>query len=144
MEEKLNVEYAGFWIRFAALILDSIFILAITWPLLIYIYGWEYFDSPTFVMGIADILISWILPFVVVIMFWKIKQSTPGKMLFSLRVVDERTGATLSTSQCVLRYFGYFLSMLPLFMGYFWVGFDKRKQGWHDKIGKSVVIRIKN
>ena len=61
-------------------------------------------------------------------------------MLLRLRVVDARTGEPLPLGQCVLRYIGYFVSALPLCLGFLWVAFDARKQGWHDKIGGSVVI----
>ncbi len=43
----------------------------------------------------------------------------------------------------MLRYLGYYISMLPLFLGIFWVGWDKRKQGWHDKIAGTLVIKEK-
>jgi uncharacterized RDD family membrane protein YckC len=33
--------------------------------------------------------------------------------------------------------------MLPLCLGIFWVGWDKRKQGWHDKIAGTLVIKEK-
>ncbi len=39
------------------------------------------------------------------------------------------------------RYFGYYVSILPLMLGIIWVGIDKRKQGWHDKLAGTVVIR---
>ncbi|MBX3651771.1 MAG: RDD family protein [Burkholderiales bacterium] len=35
----------------------------------------------------------------------------------------------------------YIASALPLFLGFIWVGIDKRKQGWHDKLAGTVVIR---
>jgi uncharacterized RDD family membrane protein YckC len=39
-----------------------------------------------------------------------------------------------------VRYLGYFVSALPLGLGFFWVAWDKRKQGFHDKLAKTVVI----
>ena len=44
-------------------------------------------------------------------------------------------------SQFIIRYLGYYVAMLPLFLGIIWVGIDKRKQGWHDKLAGTVVIR---
>ena len=41
----------------------------------------------------------------------------------------------------VLRYIGYYISLLPLMLGFFWVGWDKRKQGFHDKIAGTVVVK---
>ena len=58
-----------------------------------------------------------------------------------LTIVDEKTGGRPSVSQFVIRYLGYYISTIPLFLGLIWVGIDKRKQGWHDKLAGTVVIR---
>lgn len=136
-------EYAGFWIRTGAAVIDSILVLMITFPLLISVYGWDYFDADTtgFVAGPADFLISWVLPAIAVVAFWIARQATPGKMVLSMRIVDASTGNTPATGQLVGRYLGYYVSMLPLGLGIFWVAFDKKKQGWHDKLAGTVVIR---
>jgi uncharacterized RDD family membrane protein YckC len=65
-------------------------------------------------------------------------------MALSIRVLDAESGATLTTGQSVGRYLAYFVSVIPFGLGLFWVGFDKRKQGWHDKLAHSVVVRAKN
>jgi uncharacterized RDD family membrane protein YckC len=138
-----TVQYAGFWIRTWAAIIDSILILFITFPLLIWIYGWTYFDLEATrpVTGPADFIVSWVLPAVAVVAFWITRQATPGKMAISAKVVDAKTGNAPSTGQCIGRYFAYFVSSIPLGLGLFWVAFDKRKQGWHDKLAGTVVIR---
>lgn len=87
---------------------------------------------------------SYVFPFVAVIWFWRAKQATPGKMLIGARVVDGTTGQPLSLSQCVVRHFGYFMSMFVVFLGYIWVAYDERRQGWQDKMAGSVVVRAKN
>jgi uncharacterized RDD family membrane protein YckC len=89
-------------------------------------------------------LINWALPAIVVIVFWLQKQATPGKMMLSLRIVDATTGNKPSTGQCMGRYFAYFVSVLPLCLGLIWVAFDKKKQGWHDKLAGTVVVRSNN
>ena len=138
-----NLEYVGFWPRVGASILDAIIVLIITVPPLVAIYGWEYFTdaSKPFIAGPADFLISWVLPAVAVILFWLYRQATPGKMAVSARVVDSRTGNALSVGQAIGRYLAYFVSMLPLFLGIIWVAFDPKKQGWHDKLAGTVVVR---
>lgn len=138
-----DFEYAGFWVRVGATIIDSLVIMAITFPLLISIYGWAYFDSESLVSGPADFLISWVFPAFVAVWFWTRKQATPGKMALSLRVVDADSGAALSVGQSIGRYLAYFVSVIPLGLGLIWVGFDRRKQGWHDKLARSVVVRAK-
>ncbi len=144
--EANNLEYVGFWSRVGAAILDALLILLITFPPLISIYGWEYFDSErtSFIAGPADLLISWVLPFVVTVLFWVWRQATPGKMVVSAHIVDAKTGGTISVGQAMGRYIAYFLSMLPLGLGIFWVAFDPRKQGWHDKIAGTIVVRHKH
>ena len=140
-----NVEYAGFWIRVGASIIDSILLMMITYPLLIAIYGWagvSYFDNMSS-RGFVDILLTYILPVVAVIWFWVAKQATPGKMLLSLRVVDAKTGGSLSVGQSIARYLGYFVSGIPFGLGLIWVGIDSKKQGWHDKMAGTVVVRSK-
>jgi uncharacterized RDD family membrane protein YckC len=93
--------------------------------------------------GPADVLISWVLPAVAVVAFWIARQATPGKMLIRAKIVDAETGAPLTRRQAIVRYLGYYLSMFGLFLGFFWVGWDRRKQGWHDKLAGTVVIRAR-
>ena len=138
-------EYAGFWIRVGASLIDTVLIVVITYPLLMAIYGEDYFDPEVtgLVAGPADFLISWVLPAVAIILFWISRQATPGKLALSLRIVDADTGGALSLGQCVGRYFGYFVSSIPLCLGLIWVAFDKRKQGWHDKLAHTVVVKVR-
>jgi uncharacterized RDD family membrane protein YckC len=142
MQEQ-NLEYAGFWIRLGASLIDSILVIALTYPLLIAIYGWGYFDSEKtgFIAGTADLLLSWVAPAIAVVLFWVYRQATSGKMMLSLRVVDARTGSPPSTAQCIGRYLAYYPAMIPLFAGFIWVAFDTKKQGWHDKLAGTVVVR---
>ncbi|HUP48559.1 MAG TPA: RDD family protein [Thermoanaerobaculia bacterium] len=139
-------QYAGFWRRLLAEIVDLILLLLVTAPLLTMIYGVGYWTEDqadiwsTLVRGPADFVISWILPAVLVIGFWHFKQATPGKMLVSARIVDAGTGGAPSLGQYVIRYLGYILSMIPCGLGYIWIAFDPRKQGWHDKLARTVVV----
>lgn len=134
-------EYAGFWIRTGAAIIDSLLILIIVIPLLSVIYGSEYWLGESFIVGFWDIILNYVLPAIAVILFWVYKSATPGKMATKLTIVDAKTGEKPSVGQFVGRYFAYYLSMLPLFLGIIWVGIDKRKQGWHDKLAGTVVLK---
>ena len=140
-----DVEYAGFWIRVGAALIDTLLVVAVTFPLLVWIYGWSYFGEGTsFIAGPADFLISWVVPAIAVVAFWLTRQATPGKMALSLRVVDATTGNTLSIGQSIRRYLGYYVSTIPLLIGLIWVAFDSKKQGWHDKLAGTVVVRAKS
>ena len=134
-------EYVGFWARVGATLIDTILMALVLFPLLTAIYGSGYWESPEPVQGPADFLLSWVLPAVVVIVFWVARQATPGKMLIKARIVDAETGESIGPGKAIGRYFAYLVSTLPICLGYLWVAFDKRKQGWHDKLAGTVVVR---
>lgn len=139
-----DLEYVGFWPRVGASLIDTILLGIIIWPLLTAFYGESYWTGEQFVQGPMDFLLSWVFPAVAVILFWVAKQATPGKMAISAKIVDAKSGNAPSTGQFIGRYFGYFLAGIPLGLGIFWVAFDDRKQGWHDKLAGTVVVRQKN
>lgn len=139
------LNYAGFWIRFSATLIDTVFVMLVTFPLLWWFYGPRYFDGSMggLIAGPADFVITWVMPSLAVILFWRYRQATPGKMMLKLRVVDADSGGPLTFGQGVGRYAAYFASTIPLGLGFLWVAIDKRKQGWHDKLAHTVVIRAK-
>jgi uncharacterized RDD family membrane protein YckC len=142
-------EYAGFWIRVGATLIDQVILLMITAYPLTQIYGKGYFlpreDAPfTLVHGWADFLLSWVFPAVMILGFWVWRCATPGKIAIRSIIVDAQTGERPSPGQFLLRYAGYFLSLLPFGLGFLWIVWDKRKQGWHDKIAGTVVVREKH
>ena len=145
MTQAEGREYAGFWIRVLASVIDTLLMMLIVVPALVAIYGWDYFDPEKtgFIAGPADLLLSYIAPAIAVIVFWAYRQATPGKMMLSLRIVDATTGSAPTTGQCIGRYLGYFVSAIPFGLGLVWVAFDKRKQGWHDKLAGTVVLRAR-
>lgn len=136
-----NIEYAGFWIRTGAALIDTVLMLLIVAPLLTFIYGTSYWTSEEVSMGIWDVLLNHVLPAVAVILFWIYRSATPGKLMLKLSIIDAKTMGKPSTGQLLGRYFAYYLSILPLFLGLIWVGFDKRKQGWHDKLASTLVVK---
>ncbi|MES2322722.1 MAG: RDD family protein [Pseudomonadota bacterium] len=138
--QETEIEYAGFWIRLLATVIDSLLNATVTLPLMYAIYGPRYFDGESLIAGPAEVVICYIIPPIVVMTMWVRFQATPGKMLLSLRVVDAVTGNSLGVVRAIVRYLGLFVSALFLFLGFIWIGFDRRKQGWHDKMGGSVVV----
>ena len=138
--ERDDLEYAGFWIRAWAFLIDGFLIALITTPLSSIIFGGAYIASVDLFM---DFLVSSLLPAAYVILFWVYNGATPGKMAISAKVVDAVTGEHPSAPRYIARYVGYLLSMLPLGLGFIWIAFDKRKQGWHDKLSGTVVVRKK-
>lgn len=143
MDEHADLEYAGFWSRTGATLIDTFLVMLMTFPILIGIYGTEYLDSEKIYAGAWDVLITWVIPAVVTVLFWVYRAATPGKMAVKAKILDANTGKQASTGQLVGRYLAYFLSMLPLCLGFFWIAFDQRKQGWHDKLAGTVVVKSK-
>ncbi|MBE9538972.1 MAG: RDD family protein [Proteobacteria bacterium] len=136
-----NQEYAGFWIRVAASLIDSVVLLLVFAMPLTVIYGTDYWTSDETVKGTWDILITYVAPIFITVWFWTKYLGTPGKMALRLRVVDANTGKAISTPKAIGRYFAYYVSAIPLLLGFIWVGIDKKKQGFHDKLAGTVVIR---
>lgn len=134
-------QYAGFWQRFGAHVIDTVLFMLIIVPLLSYLYGWDYWLNHQHYSGdLADILINYIAPALAVLLFWHYRSATPGKLVFKISIVDASTLGKPSTQQFALRYVAYIVSMLPLLLGFFWVAWDPKKQGFHDKIAKTLVL----
>ena len=144
MTDNNKLEYAGFWFRVWAMIIDGFLIYIIILPILFSIYGSDYLLNNEWFPQPMDFLLRFVFPFIATILFWKYRQATPGKMVISAKIVDARTGEKPSTGQFVGRYLAYIPSTLILGLGILWVAFDKKKQGWHDKLAGTVVVRNTN
>jgi uncharacterized RDD family membrane protein YckC len=70
--------------------------------------------------------------------FWMLAGQTPGKRLMGVRVVRS-DGQRLHLGNAIRRELAYVLSGL-LFLGYLWILFDNRRQGWHDKLAGTIVV----
>lgn len=141
--ELENVEYVGFWARTFATIIDTIVLMVVAFPI-----AWILVDTGISQQyaefGPLGNLIGQLAVPAIVILLWMTIGATPGKMLISAKVVDAETGNNLTGWQSVGRYLAYFVAYIPLFLGVIWVGFDRRKQGWHDKLAGTVVIHVYN
>ena len=136
-----NVEYGGFWIRVVASIIDAIVTnVLFVWILGTMILGLNLAD-PEGMWSSSAVLVQFVLPIAYVIGFWIAMQATPGKMALGLVIVDAETGQPASPGKYVLRYLGYIVSAVVILIGYIWVAFNPRKQGWHDLIAGTVVVK---
>ena len=139
-------EYVGFWARVAATLLDTVWLLLLLAPLLALVYGAGYFTLEHLLSGTTDLgetLIGCGLPALLVIAFWRARRATPGKMAIGAQIVDAQTLGAPTLGQLLIRYLGYFVAAIPLGLGLVWVAFDRRKQGWHDKLAGTIVVRVK-
>ncbi len=134
------VHYVGFWARVGASLIDTVLMMMVIVPVALAVVGPQYFD-PARALGSAQILLEWIFPAAAVVVFWVYRSATPGKMVISAVIVDADTLGKPSTAQFIGRYLAYYVSIIPFGLGLLWVGWDKRKQGWHDKLAGTLVIR---
>lgn len=131
-------DYAGFWQRAMACLIDGLLVVVISVPVIVVAFGAEYFSLDP--ERHSWDLLTWLLLGIVVVGFWRYCGATPGKLALALKVVDARTGGRPPTGRLVVRFLCYFVSALPLYLGFLWIAVDRRKQGWHDKIAGTVVI----
>ena len=74
---------------------------------------------------------------------WIYFQTTPGKYILGLKIVDQETLQKPTTKQLIIRAISVLLSVITLGIGYLALIFDKRKRTWHDRIAGTMVINPK-
>jgi uncharacterized RDD family membrane protein YckC len=131
-------DYAGFWARAAAFVIDAVLVTVVTVPVMVLLFGVRR-------VSLDPAEHSWdlLLPLaiaVAIIAFWRYCGATPGKIALGLRIVDAATGQPPTLLRLVVRYAGYVVSAFPFYLGFLWIAVDRRKQGWHDKIARTIVI----
>ncbi|MEM9281962.1 MAG: RDD family protein [Verrucomicrobiota bacterium] len=173
------IRYAGFWIRGLAHIIDSIIITVLLVPVILLVYRDEIrsYAAPSDSGALSSAyaldrvlssplgyVLQYGLPAIAIILLWKAKSATPGKMLLRIVITDTEGNRKLSMKQCVVRYLGYAIPMVPFFffaaakafessvffalglvflpltLCFFWIIWDRQKQGWHDKLARTLVI----
>ncbi len=72
--------------------------------------------------------------------FWFRYASTPGKMLLRMEIQDVSSGVRMSRGQAIIRFLGYFISLLPFSLGFFWAAFNKKCRAWHDMLAHTAVV----
>ncbi|MDQ2696009.1 MAG: RDD family protein [Pseudomonadota bacterium] len=134
--------YGGFWRRLAATLLDAFIYGCLSFLAIYPLYGPDFFKGTGggWVYGLTNALLNWLLPFLLSVFCWVRLRGTPGKLLMTCQVVDAASLETVTAKQAALRYVGYLASILPAGLGFLWIIWDRRKQGFHDKIAGTVVV----
>jgi uncharacterized RDD family membrane protein YckC len=127
--------YAGFWLRLLAYIIDAIILGAITLPLVRTLTSMGIGENYSNVLSIA---ISWMYFAVFESSDW---MASPGKKVLGLAVTDEQ-GMKISIVRATRRYLGKILSALTLGIGFIMIAFTARKQGLHDKLFHTLVVKV--
>lgn len=139
--DAVSWQYAGFLRRVLATLLDGLLfgvlvpvvLVLMRGPQALFLYG-------SGVGSYGFVVLENLLPALITIVLWSTLGATPGKFLMSCHVVDMHSGRRPGPGRALLRYLGYFLSALPLGLGFLWVIWDRRHQGWHDKLAGTLVV----
>lgn len=148
----VNAEYMGFWIRFAAFVVDRIITYVIA-ALIAAGIGISRTSGQTDAVPAESIsvafdninysflLLVWGVSTTYGVILTALRGQTIGKMLLRIQVVDAN-GSIPPWHRVIAReVLGKFASEIIIWLGYIWIGFDQRKRGWHDYLGGSYVIR---
>ena len=135
-----EVKYAGFWIRFAAYIIDIV-ILGVVTEVLSAVFGAIGVDSATKSGAITIQAISIVIGAGYFIYFHSSdKMATIGKQAMGIKVVNAETFARISQLNALGRYAAIFISSFTLCIGFIMAGFTKKNQALHDFMAGTVVI----
>ena len=162
-DQTLKGYYAGFVSRLVAFVID---ISVLTFTLIV--LGWvisvilDFFGlSPSttnlnapnitmrdYIANTITIILVISIPFLTFCIWviyyvgsWVLMGQTIGKQLLGLKVVSI-DGSPVSIKRGIIRYFGYWVSAIPLFAGYWWVLLDDERRGWHDRLSHTCVIYV--
>ncbi len=156
----MNTNYAGFWLRFVALIIDAIIVGVAQSFVIVPILGVMGFNlandlqngdmseaeaigmiaSIMATMG-TTILISGIISILYYVLMETSKfQGTVGKIALGLKVTD-LNGEKLDMSKALIRNLGKIISGIILYIGYIMAGFTEKKQALHDMIASTLVVK---
>jgi len=133
-------KYADFWIRFGAAIIDATVVWLISLVL-------------SFLIRVIPFLPHWWLSVLVtpvpvgLLYYWLfigLRGQTPGKMAFSIKVVNYQGDRPGLADAALREILGKLISTIVLFIGFLWIAFDDNKQGWHDKIASTYVVKVES
>lgn len=128
--------YGGFWIRFLALLVDSLIITIVLIGLVFLVAS---FGGPAATTAVS--VLASVGPFLYfVVMHASERQATWGKALLGM-VVTNADGERISFLRSLARELGKILSTIPLLLGYVVAGFTKQKQALHDVVASTTVVR---
>ncbi len=148
----MDMEYAGFWKRFIAAIIDFIILIAGSFAMImIYLSVWvaggtvdlAELDDPALssvmesVLNLLGLIIHWAY---FAGMESSPTQGTLGKMVLGIKVTDLE-GHRISFNRGTGRYFGKIISTLLLLVGFIMIAFTQKKQGLHDIIAHCLVVK---
>lgn len=144
--EVKTVKLAGFGLRAAAFVIDTVFVwfcsmlLGVTVGLVGYLLTMYTADGPAPLDRLV-VICGLIFSVAYYLAAWTKSGQTLGKVALGIKIVGA-DGQPPSGGKAVLRYLGYILNAILLSIGFLWAAFDRKRQGWHDKIAGTYVIYV--
>ena len=127
-----NPHYGGFWIRYVASLLDGL-IISMPVNIIAFVISITGATLISYVVVLASIML--------VIYLEGNKGGTPGKLILGLRIVNQQ-GNYIGIPRAILRYIAKILSAIIMGIGFLMIAFTEKKQGLHDKIAKTFVVKV--
>ena len=136
--------FAGFWIRFGAFIVDYVVTYVVTFAIG-FAYGSYLARNGAVLLTEEDVLFLTAISYLIIILYHTFfisseYQATPGKILLGIKVVDY-DGQRVSVAKAFGRTLSYFLSGIIIGIGFFMIGFTDKKQGLHDYLAGTYAVR---
>lgn len=134
-----STNYAGFWKRFVAYIIDAILISVVLNLVKVGLGSAAATTDANAASGVVSLIISWIY---FAYMESSDKQATFGKMALGIRVTDLQ-GKRITFGRATGRFFSKILSGITLCIGYMMAGWTQKKQALHDLIAGTLVVNTR-
>ncbi len=143
-----NFKYAAWYSRFAALLIDMLVVNVILAIFMPGFWNFIYLNFANLATGKLDLgsmwtaapfIAFWVAPVVYMILMWGFFSRTLGMFALKTRVAKVN-GGRIDWITAVFRAFAYMIAGLPLFLGFLPILFDKKRQGLHDKLTRTIVI----
>lgn len=139
--ETTPLQFAGFWMRFWAYLVDLIIIGSLNRILIHPIFTFID-DKSTFAFLLAELIATTIVFYVYFVLMTKYFSQTLGKMIFGLKVVSLKEEQMTWGTLIFREFIGRFISK-TIVVGYLLVGFLPQKQGLHDIFADTSVVLLK-
>jgi len=133
-----TLDYAGFWRRVIAHIIDNLIIIITLGPFNIFLYiAFGNGEITEIIHNILAVIISWLY---FAYMESSNRQATLGKRALKIKVTDTN-GNKISFARATGRYFAKFISLIILGIGFIIAAFTPKKQALHDYCAGCLVIK---
>jgi uncharacterized RDD family membrane protein YckC len=129
------VGYAGVWQRFLATLIDGVIVLIVA-------------GAPGLLVGLAaDSAVLgygiYVAVYVIYFAWGNGSGGTWGKQIIGIKVISLKSGGDIGFVAGLLRFIVWWIGSLPFYLGWLWMLWDGQKQGWHDKVAGSIVVKAR-